>query len=173
MCAWCFAWKGQCHKIFASGFFHESSTPKPLKIWNFVDLPCWKFFIFLLTSTFLKCSNSNFYQTKNFAKQTCSCFLDSFAIKGGDFLKRCLILSVLQICNWRTGSRTKFGDLQFADQSKEICGFPYLKNLRICDCGFSPGKNSCLAPFANLLRGLGETDLWKKPEVENLVALSL
>ncbi len=27
-----FALKGQCHKIFASGFFHESSFSKPLKI---------------------------------------------------------------------------------------------------------------------------------------------
>ncbi len=24
--------KGQCHEIFASDFFHESSSPKPLKI---------------------------------------------------------------------------------------------------------------------------------------------
>jgi hypothetical protein len=24
--------KGQCHEIFASGFFHETSTPEPLKI---------------------------------------------------------------------------------------------------------------------------------------------
>jgi hypothetical protein len=24
--------KGQCHEIVASGFFHESSSPKPLKI---------------------------------------------------------------------------------------------------------------------------------------------
>ncbi len=24
--------KGQCHKIFASGFFHESPSPQPLKI---------------------------------------------------------------------------------------------------------------------------------------------
>ncbi len=24
--------QGQCHEIFASGFFHESSLPKPLKI---------------------------------------------------------------------------------------------------------------------------------------------
>ncbi len=28
---WC-TLKGQCHKIFASDFFHESSSPKPLKI---------------------------------------------------------------------------------------------------------------------------------------------
>ncbi len=94
----CFALKGQCHKIFSSGFFHESSSPKPLKIHKFVtfaDLPhvwqfavlwfadpiffaiCWpklvadlqllqicKFFIYLLTNTYLKCSNSNFYKKK-------------------------------------------------------------------------------------------------------------
>jgi hypothetical protein len=30
----------------------------------------------------LKCSNSNFYQIKNSAKQTCSQLLDSFAIIG-------------------------------------------------------------------------------------------
>jgi hypothetical protein len=34
-------------------------------------------------------------------------------------------------------------------------------------------RNNSLAIFANLLRGMGETDSWKKPEVENLVALSL
>jgi hypothetical protein len=28
--------------------------------------------------------------------------------------------------------------LQFADQSKEICGLAYLRNLRISDCGLSP-----------------------------------
>ncbi len=35
---WSFALKGQCHNIFASGFFHESSSPEPLKICKFVDL---------------------------------------------------------------------------------------------------------------------------------------
>ncbi len=46
----------------------------------------------LFLSVYQKCSNSNFYQIKNSASQTCSWLLDSFAI----FLKRFLILSVLQ-----------------------------------------------------------------------------
>jgi hypothetical protein len=33
------------------------------------------------------------------------------------------------------GSPTKFGELQFADQSKELA---CLRNLRICDCRLSP-----------------------------------
>jgi hypothetical protein len=44
----------------------------------------------------------------------------------------------LRIGNLRIGSPTKFADLQFADQSKEICGLAYLRNLRICDYGLSP-----------------------------------
>jgi hypothetical protein len=44
----------------------------------------------------------------------------------------------LWICNLLTGLPTKFADLQFADQSKEICGHAYLKTLHICDCGLSP-----------------------------------
>jgi hypothetical protein len=61
-----------------------------------------KFFIFLLTNTYLKCSNSNFYQIKNSAKQTSSWLLDGFAIKGMNFLKRCAILSVFwwKICGF-------------------------------------------------------------------------
>ena len=61
-----------------------------------------KFFIFLLTNTYLKFSNSNFYQIKNSAKQTSRQLLDSFAIKGGNFLKRCSILSVFwwKICRF-------------------------------------------------------------------------
>jgi hypothetical protein len=65
-----------------------------------------KFFTFLLTNTYLKCSNSNFYKIKNSAKQTCSRFLDIFAIKGGNFFERCFILYVYS---------GKFMDLQFAD----------------------------------------------------------
>jgi hypothetical protein len=73
----------------------------------------------------------------------------------------CCLVENLRICNLRTGSPIKFADLQFADQSKEICGLTYLKNLRICDCGLSPRicgflKKSCLATFANLLRGWGK-----------------
>ncbi len=103
----------------------------------------WEFFIFLLTNTYLKCANSNFYQIKISVKQTCSWLLDSFALKGGNFLKEMfnslyLMLENLRICNLRIGSPTKYADLQFADQSKEIWGLAYLRNLRICDCGLSP-----------------------------------
>ncbi len=96
----------------------------------------WKFFIFLLINTCLKCSNSNFYQIKNSAKQTCSWLLDSFAIKGGNFFKKmsnslCLIVKNLQICNLRTGSPTnlqncnlQINEKKFADSHfSEICGF--------------------------------------------------
>jgi hypothetical protein len=53
----------------------------------------------------------------------------------------------LQFADWLTNKI--FVDLQFADQSKEICGLAYLRNLWICDCGLSPRicgfkKNSCL-----------------------------
>ncbi len=48
-----------------------------------------------------------------------------------------LVVENLWICNLRTGSPTKFADLQFAVQSKETCGLTYLKNQRICDCGLS------------------------------------
>ncbi len=78
----------------------------------------WKFFIFLLANRYLKCSNSNFYQMKNSAKQTCSWLLDSFVIKGGNFFKKmfnylCLMVENLRICNLRIcnlriGSPTKF-----------------------------------------------------------------
>ncbi len=69
-----------------------------------------KFFIFRLINTYLKCSNSNFYQIKNSAKQTCSWTLDSFAIKGGNFFKK-MFNSLCRISNLRTGSPTKFADL--------------------------------------------------------------
>ena len=101
----------------------------------------WKFFIFLLINSYLKCSNSNFYQIKNSAKQTCRWLLDSFAIKGGNFFKKmfnslCLIVENLRIYNLRIVSPTKFADwqfadLQFVDQCKEICDLAYLRNLRI------------------------------------------
>jgi hypothetical protein len=64
------------------------------------------FFCGLKTLQIRKCSNSNFYKIKNSAKQTCSRFLDSFAMKGGNFCKRCFILSVYS---------GKLMDLQFAD----------------------------------------------------------
>ncbi len=175
---WCFNLQGQCHKIFCFRYFHESSSPKPLKIRKFVDLQnllhlrtfhmwgnlricgpnifcnlricdlltqiycgpatsgIWKFCIFLLINTYLKCSNSNFYQIKNSAKQTCSWLLDSFAKKGGNFFKKmfnslCLIVKNLRICNLRTGSPTnlricilQINEKKFADSHiSEICVF--------------------------------------------------
>ncbi len=101
----------------------------------------WKFFIFLLINTYLKCSNSNFYQIKNSAKQTSSWLLDSFAIKEGNFFKKmfnslCLIVKNLRICYLRTGSPTnlricilricnlQINEKKFADSHiSEICGF--------------------------------------------------
>ena len=72
---------------------------------------------FLLTNTYLKCSNSNFYERKNSAKQTSRQLIDSFAIKGGNFVERCLILSVLwwKICGFA------------------ICGLAHQQNLQICN----------------------------------------
>jgi hypothetical protein len=87
-------------------------------------------------NTNLKYSNSNLYQIKNSAKQTCRLLLNSFAIKGGNSSKKmptslCLMVKNLRVFNLQTGSPTKFADLHFADQSKkladshisEICGF--------------------------------------------------
>jgi hypothetical protein len=59
------------------------------------------------------------YQIKNSAKQTCSQLLDSFAIKGGIFLKKmfnslCLIVENLRI---------------------EICGFANNKICGFAICG--------------------------------------
>jgi hypothetical protein len=76
-------------------------------VWQFANLQfvdpiffaiCWSTFFcelkttanpqihfFLLTNTYLKCSNSKFYQIKNSAKQTCWRLLDNFAIKRGNF----------------------------------------------------------------------------------------
>jgi hypothetical protein len=39
------------------------------------------------------------------------------------FISIRLMVENLRICNLWTGSPTKFVDLQFAVQSKEICGF--------------------------------------------------
>jgi hypothetical protein len=82
-----------------------------------------KFLIFLLTNTYLKCSNSNFYQIKNSAKQTSRQLLDSFVLKGGNFLERCLILSVLwwKICGFAICRSIK---RNFVDSHiSEICRF--------------------------------------------------
>ncbi len=75
---------------------------------------CKKIFIFLLTNTYLKCSNSNFYQIKDSAKQTCIYFL---IVLKRMFNSLCLMVENLRICNLWTGSATKIADLQFA-----ICG---------------------------------------------------
>ncbi len=204
---WCFALKGQCHKIFSLRLFQESFSPKPLKIHKFVDLQyllhLWIFclsgnlricnlqvqyflqffylqfadpnfcglktstnlqiFIFLLTNTYLKCSISNFYQIKNSAKQTCSWLLDSYAIKGGNFLKRMfnslsLMVKNLQFAAWLTNNICGFAICNLQINQKEICRHIYLKNLK--------------RPYT-ILSGLGETESWKNPGVKNLVALSL
>jgi hypothetical protein len=158
----------------------------PVHVWQFADLGfadpiffaifgfaiCWpnfvadlklpqicKFFIFLLTNTNLKYSNSNLYQIKNSAKQTCRWLLDSFAIKGGNSSKKmlnslCLMVKNLRVFNLQTGSPTEFADLHFADQSKkladshisEICGFANADWSQ----EFADLKNSCTATFANL-----------------------
>ncbi len=115
-----------------------------------------KFFIFLLKNTYLKCSNSNFYQIKNSAKQTSRQLLDSFAIKGGNFLEICLILSVLWWKIW-----------------KKFCGLAYLRNLRIWAANILHIFEQIWNGPNGILRCLGGTDSWKKPEVENLVALPL
>jgi hypothetical protein len=85
----------------------------------------------------------------------------------------------------RTGSPTKFADLQFADQSKEICRLIYLRKftdlqLRIETKNLQIKKNSCAATFANLplVSTIPQfstiiSNTSSKPEVENLVALSL
>ncbi len=218
---WCFALKGQCHKIFCFRFIHESSSPKPLKICKFVDLQnllhlrtfcMWgnlricgpnifcnlrncdlltqiycgptisANLIFLLINSYLKRSNSNFYQKKNSAKQTCSSLLDSFAIKGGNFFKKmfnslCFIVENLRICNLRIVSPTKFADWQFVDQWKEICGLAYLRNLRICDWVslriFWFKKTVAWPPLQIYSWAWGKLIHEKKPEVKNPVALSL
>jgi hypothetical protein len=59
------------------------------------------------------------------------------------------------ICDLLISSPKKFADLQFVDQSKEICGFEicglaYLRNLRICDCRLS----TRICRFADLKKHL-------------------
>jgi hypothetical protein len=92
--------KGQSHEIFASGFFHESSSPKPLKI------TVGPFIIYLKIR-------------RDIRKSMC---ITSINDTGGKFV---------------TG---------------------IIEKIR-------SGPNG-------ILRGVGKTDSWKKPEVENLVALS-
>jgi hypothetical protein len=70
-----------------------------------------KFFIFLLKSIYIKCSNPNFYDKKS------SRLLGSFAIKGGNFLDRCFILFVLWWEIYRIA----------------VCGLAHIRNLQICD----------------------------------------
>jgi hypothetical protein len=45
------------------------------------------------------------------------------------FNSLCLVVENLRICSLQTGSLTKFADLQFADQSKEICRLVYLRKF--------------------------------------------
>ncbi len=90
-----------------------------------------KFFMF--TNTYLKCSNSNFYQIKNSAKQTCNQLLDSFAIKGGNLKKRLSVLW-LKTCRFEICGFAIFF-FKFVDSHiSEICGLMMRiepKNLRI------------------------------------------
>jgi hypothetical protein len=109
----------------------------------FVDLipQLHKFFIFLLTNTYLKCSNLNFYQIKNLDKQICGRLLDSFALKGGKKI-RCFAFSLSYGGKFADSqffadcSLKKFVDLIFAAQSKEICGFEFLDSQITEICGF-------------------------------------
>ena len=98
----------------------------------------------------------------------------------------CLIVEILRTCNLRTGSPTKFADLQFADQSKEICRLLYLRKFtdlrlrietRICrfkKIVVRPPLQICHQcqryrwQIATIISATSS-----KPEVKNLVALSL
>ena len=95
--------------------------------------------------------------------------------------------------NLQTGSPTKFADLKFGDSHiSEICGiaiadwaqkFADLKKhmrgrppLQICyRCQRYLWQiiEQIWNDPNEILRDLGETDSWKKPEVKNLVALPL
>ena len=87
------------------------------------------------------------------------------------FNSLCLIVENLRICNLQIVSPTKFADwqfadLQFVDQWKEICGLAYLRNLRICDCGFSPRicrfKKQLLGHLCKFTQGLEGNWFMKK-----------
>ncbi len=92
----------------------QFADPNLLRTYNFHKSKNSLFFC-LWIHRYLKCSNSNFYQIKNSVKQTCSWPLDSFAIKGGIFFKKMFNYLCLIVENLRTGSPTKFADLQFAN----------------------------------------------------------
>ncbi len=117
-----------------------------------------KFFIFLLTNTYLKCSNSKFYQIKNSAKQTCCQLSYNFAIKRGNFFKKMFNSLCLIAENLQTGSPTKFADLKFADSHiSEICRFEIAdwtqkfadlkKQMRGHLCKFATGVTIPVANF--------------------------
>jgi hypothetical protein len=113
------------------------------------------FFIFLLTNTYLKCSNLIFHQIKNSAKQICCQLLVSFAIKVGKKI-RYFVLFVLwwkicgfAICGLLTEEIYRFADLRICDSikrnmriwnfwthiSQKFADLRFLiepKNLRIC-----------------------------------------
>jgi hypothetical protein len=101
--------------IFCNSQILRFADPNLLRTCNFRKPAI---FTFLLTNNCLKCSNSNFYQIKNSAKRTCF-NVKFFLSYGGN----------LRICSLRTGSPTKFADLQFADQSKEIWKIIYLRKF--------------------------------------------
>ncbi len=95
--------------------------------------------------------------------------------------------------NLQTGSPTKFADLKFGDSRiSEICGIAIADwALKICrfekTYARPPPLQICYqcqrylwqifeqiwSGPNKILRDLGETDSWKKPEVKNLVALPL
>jgi hypothetical protein len=79
--------------------FVDFRFANPIFVADLQLLQICKFFIFLFTNTYLKCSNSNLYQIKNSANQTCNQLLDSFAIKAGNLKKEtlCLMVENLQI----------------------------------------------------------------------------
>ena len=67
---WQFVDLGFADPIFFAICIFVICWPKFVADWKLLQI--FKFFIFLLTNTYLKCSNSNFYQIKNSAKQNCS-----------------------------------------------------------------------------------------------------
>jgi hypothetical protein len=95
--------------------------------------------------------------------------------------------------NLQTGSPTKFVDLKFgdshfseiwgiaiadwarkfADLKKNTRGRPPLQICYWCQWYLWRIFEQIWNGLNKILRGLGETDSWKKPEVKNLVALPL
>ncbi len=120
---WCFALKGQCHKIFCFRFFHESSFPKPLRI---------KLGPFLFFSKIPKDIRS-INDTVNFPTSTAG-VVDTggkFAEVGGPQISSANSISVnlktykicnisgrsasVAICDLRTQYFLRFADMRFVD----------------------------------------------------------